>query len=96
LTLKGLVTSMAEKHDQVSSKKVFYSLLYTVSQFLPSLNQYRLYVRIGKHMCALLSWEYSGEFWQPFLAQHSTNVKIPLGCPHPPPPPPPPSLIGAL
>jgi hypothetical protein len=30
-------------------------ILYTVSQFLPSLNQYRLYVRIGKHTCALLS-----------------------------------------
>jgi hypothetical protein len=46
-------------------------------------------------LCALLSYEYSGEFWQPFLAQqwgfwlqNFKNVKIPLGCPHPPPPPP--------
>jgi hypothetical protein len=30
-------------------------ILYTMSQFLPSLNQYRLYVRIGKHTSALLS-----------------------------------------
>jgi hypothetical protein len=37
-------------------------ILYTVSQFLPSLNQHRLYVRVGKHLCALLSYEYSGEF----------------------------------
>jgi hypothetical protein len=29
-------------------------VLYTVSRFLPSLNQYRLYVRVGKHVCLIV------------------------------------------
>jgi hypothetical protein len=51
-----VVLTLIDKYGgEARSHFIEKSILYTVSQFLPSLNQYRLYVRIGKHRCALLS-----------------------------------------
>ena len=45
---------MAENGGEARSSFIEKGILYTVSQFLSSLKQYRLYVRVGKHMCYLL------------------------------------------
>jgi hypothetical protein len=83
---------MAENGREARSSFIEKGILYTVSQFLSSLDQYRLYVRVGKHVLSTNLRPRVGNFdSRPlpnrFRIQNFKNVKIPLDCLPPPPPP---------
>ena len=63
---------------EASSSFIEKGILYTVSQFLPSLNQYRLYVRIEKtYVCLVILG--MGRSRKDLYPHHGGNFRCPKG-----------------